>query len=893
MRLVLVIIASTILLSCGGAEERKAKYLERGKNYIAENNYDKAVVELKNVLQIDPKYAEAYFLLGEIAEKKNDVAKAFSNYSKVVELNPDHVGARVKLAKIYFSVGQVDKAEEHVNYVLTKDPKNAEAKTLRAYILAQKGDMPGAIKLAHEVMNTDPKQGEAAILIATVERQQGKIDKAIAVLERSVQSNPKDVHLLSVLAQTYFAAKDNVKAAAALQRIISIKPDALQPRTNLAVFYSQTQQPDKAENTLREAIKAKPADPERYLVLADFLISHHRGENFESEMTAAIKAYPAEKGLRFALAMYYLKLNRLADAEKTYRRIIDLDSVGPDGMKARKDLAELFLKENKPADASVLIAEVLKDNPQDTQALLVRGKIEMSQAIPDARAAVSDFRSVLKSQPDSIEVLTLLSRAHEMNNEPSLAREALQKAVKVAPKAPDATVRLARFLMLNDNDMDGALKVLNEFLASSPGSLPVMDAKLAVLSAKGDSQGVADTIASLKQLYPDKPVGYFHSGEFLFSRGKYQEALPEFEKARDRAKTEFRPVEAIAKIYLKLGDRARAVKVLDDYLGANPSNLDAMQAKASILASDKDSAAFFKVVDTIKHTFPEKPYGYFLAGEYFLGQKMYDKAQDELKLAAAKGPGVNKITEELIKAYLGAGQGDAAVAWLEEMAKSKPADPVVPYYIGVVRAFQGKSPEAITAFRESLKLGPKGKDTYIKLAQEYMRQHDFDAAVKVFQQGLEALPNDDDLQFNLASTYEAQNRFDDAMALYEQLLKKKPRNVLAANNLASLLTDHKGDKESLDRAKNLAAPFENSNQPALIDTLGWVYFKLGDLDRSIALLKRATTAAPKAAILHYHLGMAYFKKGDKAAAKDQLSSAFAADPKLAGADEGRAILKGL
>ena len=59
--------ASILVVSisaCGGAEERKVTYLEKGKAYIADKNYDKARIEIKNVLQIDPKYAEAYLLNG-------------------------------------------------------------------------------------------------------------------------------------------------------------------------------------------------------------------------------------------------------------------------------------------------------------------------------------------------------------------------------------------------------------------------------------------------------------------------------------------------------------------------------------------------------------------------------------------------------------------------------------------------------------------------------------------------------------------------------------------------------------------------------------------------------------------------------------------------------------
>jgi Tfp pilus assembly protein PilF len=57
IRIIAVLLAVALLAGCGGAEERKAKYLERGKAFFEEENYDKARVEFKNVLQIDPKTA--------------------------------------------------------------------------------------------------------------------------------------------------------------------------------------------------------------------------------------------------------------------------------------------------------------------------------------------------------------------------------------------------------------------------------------------------------------------------------------------------------------------------------------------------------------------------------------------------------------------------------------------------------------------------------------------------------------------------------------------------------------------------------------------------------------------------------------------------------------------
>ena len=59
------------LSGCGGKEQRMAKYMEKGKTYLANEDYDKARVEIKNVLQIDPKFAEAYFVAGQIEDQSH------------------------------------------------------------------------------------------------------------------------------------------------------------------------------------------------------------------------------------------------------------------------------------------------------------------------------------------------------------------------------------------------------------------------------------------------------------------------------------------------------------------------------------------------------------------------------------------------------------------------------------------------------------------------------------------------------------------------------------------------------------------------------------------------------------------------------------------------------
>jgi len=54
------------LAACGGPEEKRAKFFERAKGFYEKGDWVKARLEVKNALQIDPKFAEGYQLLGQI-----------------------------------------------------------------------------------------------------------------------------------------------------------------------------------------------------------------------------------------------------------------------------------------------------------------------------------------------------------------------------------------------------------------------------------------------------------------------------------------------------------------------------------------------------------------------------------------------------------------------------------------------------------------------------------------------------------------------------------------------------------------------------------------------------------------------------------------------------------
>ena len=147
-RNIIIVIMAVALVACGGPEERKAKYRAQAQEYLEAGNYPKARVALRNVLKIDPKDADAYFLFAQVEEKEKNWRNAVVLYQEVVRLVPDHTGALIILAKYYLEARLTEEVVSTADKVLAKDPQHPQAKALKIAVLAVEGKLPDAMTKA-------------------------------------------------------------------------------------------------------------------------------------------------------------------------------------------------------------------------------------------------------------------------------------------------------------------------------------------------------------------------------------------------------------------------------------------------------------------------------------------------------------------------------------------------------------------------------------------------------------------------------------------------------------------------------------------------------------------------------------------------------------------------
>ncbi len=146
-RLVLVLLLMMLAAGCSlSPEAKKARHLERADKYFSEGKYREAIIEYKNVIQLDghnlhglQQLGLAYYALGEMNQ-------AFPYLVKVKDLDPANLAVRIKLGTLYLLGGKSAEAKEEAEFILEKEHKHFEALLLLADLAAT----PEEIKAAAE-----------------------------------------------------------------------------------------------------------------------------------------------------------------------------------------------------------------------------------------------------------------------------------------------------------------------------------------------------------------------------------------------------------------------------------------------------------------------------------------------------------------------------------------------------------------------------------------------------------------------------------------------------------------------------------------------------------------------------------------------------------------------
>ena len=602
-----VIALFAALTACGGAQDRFASHMNKGDEFFAADNFEKARIEYRNALQILPNDAQGRYMFGRCMERLGKLREAAGMYQSAIDSNPKHAGARAALGRVYVFAGAPQKALELVEPALITAPNDAELLTVRAAARSQLGQREAALVDAEAAVKAAPTSENAVALLASIYRQQNDTPRAIELLQATLDKAPKATELRQVLALLYMSAGDKAGAEAQMRKIIELKPDDLKQRYQLAIFLAGEKRIDDAEQELKQAIAKAPDDDDAKMVYADFLATQRDAARGIAALKGFIDKSPDNYDLYLGLGALHQRMSRSADAIGVYQDVIAKAGVKPQGLIARNRIAALYLSDRKVDAARKLVQEVLAENPRDNDALLLRGNLSLRGN--DPAAAIGDLRAVLRDQPDAVAVLRTLARAHVANNEPALAEETLQRAVALTPADPDVRIELAE-LLAQSGKGEQALPLMEQTVRDNPTNIAAREVLVRMYVGRKDLPAARVAAEDLKTLAPEKAVGFYLAGLVAQSEKRNDDARAGFTHALELQPNAADALAALARLELTSGHADRARAAVEQALARDANNVAARNLLGELHLAAKEFQPAREQFDQVIARAPQWPLGW-------------------------------------------------------------------------------------------------------------------------------------------------------------------------------------------------------------------------------------------------------------------------------------------
>jgi tetratricopeptide (TPR) repeat protein len=435
-----------------------------------------------------------------------------------------------------FALGKTDEATQALKTLIStlKEPDQIlQARTRLAEMYLARKNVPAGEAVVNEILQTDSRSTAGLRLRATIRIDRGQLEEAIADLRQALNDQPKSPELLTLMALAF--ERSGQIDLADKQYADAMRAANFSARSGLTYvgFLKRRGITGHAENVLAELAQRNPNNPQILAALAQEKLEQ-KDWNAAQEIATALR-----------------KENKGATADQI--------------------TAAAMLGQNKLEEGLGALKSAYEANPRALQPMyaLVRGYIQAKQT--DKADAFLD--TILKANPANAEALVLRGLTKLVLNAPDLAVQSFKEAIDKQPKNPVGYGALADYYTQR-HDYDTAITTLKEGLRQQPGSFALQLAYAGLLEKKGEFDAA---ISEYEKMLKDQPGSLIVANNLasLLTDQRSDQA------SRERAMVVAAPLaksqvpqfkDTLGWLYYQRGDYQNAVQLLEEAAAALPNN---------------------------------------------------------------------------------------------------------------------------------------------------------------------------------------------------------------------------------------------------------------------------------------------------------------------------------
>jgi tetratricopeptide (TPR) repeat protein len=743
-----LVVGLVVGLGCSGnPEQQRKEFLESGNALMAQNKPADAIVQYRNAIKADPKFGEAHLRLAEAYGQTGDARRSAQEYIRAADLMPESADTQVKAGTILLFARQFEEAKSRAEKALKADPKSVDAQILLGNATAGTKDVAGAIKEFEEAIELAPADSRAYTALGAAQLAQGQADEAERLFRQAVEVQPTAVPARLALANFLWSANRRPEAEAAFGEALKLEPTNKLANRALAVFHAAGQNPAAAEPYLK-----------------------------------ALAADPADTSARLALGDYYLRLGRTDDARKTFTQVAaEKSGFAPGTIR----LASLAYTDKNPTEAHRLLAEILKREPKNVEALLARSRIQRSEG--KAKEALASAQEAVTADPDSVPALYERAMAELDLSLVDEGVKSLREVIRLSPRAVQAHLQLANALLRQRNPA-AALRAAEDAMRNAPQNAAARLIVARAQMANNDAAAAAATMEPLQKQFPEAGVVWSQLGTLRMLQKDLKGARQAFERGLALQPGQHDATQGLAMIDLAENKPAAAVARVEAQLAKTPDDRNHLATAARVYLSQRDypkAETTLRKVLTLDTTNLE---AYGMLGQLYLMQNKTEQALKEFETLSKQQP--NSVGPHTVIAMLlqSMNRMDEAQQRYERVIQIDRQAPVAANNLAWMYAERGGNLDvalqlAQTA-RRNLPNAPAVADT---LGWVYFKKQQYDMAIRELADAVAKDPENPEYQYHLGAAYAAQGDVPKArMALQKAVARPFAASDDAKKALAAL-----------------------------------------------------------------------------------------------------------
>jgi tetratricopeptide (TPR) repeat protein len=592
------------------------------------------------------------------------------------------------------------------------------------------------------------------------------------------------------------------------------------------------------------------------------------------EYKLALNADPNSPQLANALADLYFRIpGHIHDAEVTARNLL---KSSPDDVAAHKLLGRIYLRrlgEGQNAGASASAEnEVLNQ-------------------------AIAEFEKIVALQPRSVEDRMVLGQLYSVKHDQKKAEDQFKTAQSIEPDSEEVILNLARMYADNGDNIHAAKVIsdvpVNERTAKMEFTLG------AIYDQMKQPKSAIEAYKRAADMQPGDPRTLDALAQALMSDDQLDEALKQYQAFAAADSENASPLVHIADILSREGKYEEALTTVRKARKLDPTSLEAGFSEGRLLDIlghfDEAAQTYSEMVDLTSHangayTDEEKNNrGIFLErlGSIYMEQNKTDEAVATYqKMVDMGGDSSIRGYQSQVDAYRQAQQFDKSIEVARKAVDANPKKRELKLMLAGELADQGKADEAFAMTKDLLNNTPDDRMVWTAIGQMNIRLRRWKEAEDALAKAEPLTTKKEDklyLLFLRGELAERQKHYEPAEQYFKQVLDLDPSNAMTLNYLGYMLAD-KGTRLP-DALKMIRKAVDQEPwNGAYLDSLGWVYFKMGEYELAEENLRQAVSRNQTDPTVHEHMGDLYEKTGRIRQAAEQWQLSIAEFGKAAPAD---------